>query len=130
MPPGNSMEKLEKFVSDHRITEVECLVPDMNGIARGKILPDEKFLKGLANHGLRLPEVVFMQTVTGECPRDEDVSDDAVSDVYLQPDPDTICSVPWYEEPTAQVICDCEYADGSAVEISSRHVLRLSLIHI
>ena len=48
MPPDNSMEKLEKFVSDHRITEVECLVPDMNGIARGKILPDEKFLKGLS----------------------------------------------------------------------------------
>src|SRR3546814_7296455 len=31
---------------------------------------------------------------------------------------------PWYEEPTAQVICDCAYADGGPVEISSRHVLR------
>ena len=46
------MGKLESFIEEHRITEVECLVPDMNGIARGKILPDEKFLKGLDNRGL------------------------------------------------------------------------------
>ncbi len=121
---GEIMGKLESFIDEHRITEVECIVPDMNGIARGKILPDEKFVKGLANRGLRLPEAIFVQTVTGEYPRDEDVTDDAVIDVYLQPDPDTIRSVPWYEEPTAQVICDCQYADGGDVEISSRHVLR------
>ncbi len=123
-PLDRFMGKLEAFIADHRITEVECLVPDMNGIARGKILPDEKFIKGLANRGLRLPEAVFVQTVTGEYPDDEDVTNDAVIDVYLRPDPDTIRTVPWYEEPTAQVICDCEYADGGEVEISSRHVLR------
>ncbi len=118
------MGKLEKFIEDHRITEVECLVPDMNGIARGKILPDEKFIAGLANRGLRLPESVFVQTVTGECPADEDVTSEAEIDVYLCPDPDTIRMVPWYDEPTAQVICDCEYADGGPVEIAPRHVLR------
>ncbi|MEE8271438.1 MAG: glutamine synthetase family protein [Alphaproteobacteria bacterium] len=118
------MESLERYIEQHRITEVECLVPDMSGIARGKILPDEKFLKGLHNRGLRLPEVVFVQTVTGEYPRDEDVTNKAVIDVYLTPDPDTIRTVPWYDEPTAQVICDCEYADRSPVEVSSRHVLR------
>ena len=95
------MGKLETFIDEHKITEVECIVPDMNGIARGKILPDEKFVKGLANRGLRLPEAIFVQTVTGEYPRDEDVTDDAVIDVYLRPDPDTIRSVPWYEEPSA-----------------------------
>ena len=118
------MESLERYIEQHRITEVECLVPDMSGIARGKILPDEKFLKGLHNRGLRLPEVVFVQTVTGEYPRDEDVTNKAVIDVYLTPDPNTIRTVPWYDEPTAQVICDCEYADRSPVEVSSRHVLR------
>ena len=123
-PPGNTMGKLEQFIDDHRITEVECLVPDMNGIARGKILPGDKFLGGIANRGLRLPESVFVQTVTGECPIDEDVTDAAEIDAYMRPDPDTMRRVPWYEEPTAQVICDCEYADGSPVEMSSRHVLR------
>jgi glutamine synthetase len=30
----------------------------------------------------------------------------------MVPDEDTVRIVPWYEEPTAQVICDCQYADG------------------
>src|SRR3546814_10228329 len=42
----------------------------------------------------------------------------------MTPDPASMRPVPWYEEPTAQVICDCVYADGGPVEISSRHVLR------
>ena len=29
------MDKLEEFIREHEITEVECLVPDMSGIARG-----------------------------------------------------------------------------------------------
>jgi len=33
-----SMDKLEEFIREHEITEVECLVPDMSGIARGKII--------------------------------------------------------------------------------------------
>ncbi|NNG04818.1 MAG: glutamine synthetase [Inquilinus sp.] len=123
-PPDNPVESMESFIKERRITEVECLVPDMNGIARGKILPDEKFLKGLTQRGLRLPESVFIQTVTGDSPEYDDVTDDAEIDVYLVPDPATIRVVPWHEEPTAQVICDCVFADGSPVEISSRHVLR------
>lgn len=42
------MEKLEQFIREHKITEVECLIPDMSGIARGKILPAEKLLHGSA----------------------------------------------------------------------------------
>ncbi len=118
------MGALEDYLAEHRVTEVECLVPDMNGIARGKILPDEKFVKSLSTRGLRLPESIFIQTVTGTYPRDEDVTDDAVIDIYMVPDADTVRLVPWYDEPTAQLICDCVYADGSPVGISPRQVLR------
>ncbi len=45
-------------------------------------------------------------------------------DIRLRPDPNSIRLVPWYPEPTAQVLADCYYHDGSPVEISSRHVLR------
>ncbi|MGP1397026.1 MAG: glutamine synthetase family protein [Inquilinaceae bacterium] len=118
------MQKIKDFIVEHKITEVECLVPDMSGIARGKILPDHKFLDGLGQRGLRVPESIFVQTVTGDEPEDETVTDPATIDVYMTPDPETIRMVPWYSEPTAQVICDCAYADGSPVEISSRQVLR------
>ncbi len=118
------MSRLHEFIEEHRITEVECLVPDMNGIARGKILPDDKFLRGLENRGMRLPEQIFVQTVTGSYPDNEHVTDDAVVDVYMIPDPDSIRMVPWYEEPTAQVICDCVYNDNRPVEIAPRFVLK------
>ncbi|MGF6231636.1 glutamine synthetase [Inquilinus ginsengisoli] len=117
------MQKLEDFIHDHGVTEVECLVPDINGIARGKILPDDKFIKGLKTRGMRIPESIFMQTVTGDYP-DDDVTNAADIDIYMVPDPETIRMVPWYEEPTAQVICDAEYVDGSPCELSCRHVLR------
>ena len=115
---------MEDFIKKNRITEVECLVPDMSGIARGKIVPAEKFLRILRDRGLRLPEAIFVQTVTGEYPEDDSVTSDENSDIYMIPDERTIRFVPWYEEPTAQVITDCVYADGSPVNFSPRHVLK------
>ena len=37
-------DNFEQWLNDNSITEVECLVPDLGGIARGKILPTNKFL--------------------------------------------------------------------------------------
>ncbi|MBW7849848.1 MAG: glutamine synthetase [Rhodospirillales bacterium] len=124
------MTDLVKWIRDRGITEVECLVPDISGIARGKILPAQKFAASHSDRGLRLPESIFVQTVTGDYP-EEDVTGEANGDIYLRPDPDTIRVVPWYEEPTAMVINDCVYADGSPVRISPREVLRrvLGLYH-
>ena len=59
-------QKLKEWLSERTITEVECLVPDIAGIPRGKILPAEKYHKVLQGSGLRLPEYVFGQTVTGD----------------------------------------------------------------
>lgn len=118
------MDRFATFIADKGITEVECLVPDINGMARGKILPDEKFLKSLDSRGLRIPESIFVQTVTGQYPDNDGVTDDATIDVFMIPDRDTLRVVPWYEEPTALTICDCVYADHRPVEFSSRAVLR------
>ncbi len=118
------MNSIEEFLKEHRIEEVECLVPDMAGIARGKILPAGKFLQGMEREGLRLPEAVFVQTVTGDYPPEGIVTSPATQDVYLTPDAATIRVVPWYKDPTAQVICDAHYLDGSPVEFSSRNLLK------
>ena len=118
------MSSIEKFLKDHKIEEVECLVPDMAGIGRGKILPAERFVDGMKKNGLRIPEALFVQTVTGDYPQDDTVASPATSDVYLRPDSGTIRVVPWYPEPTAQVICDPYYFDGSPVAFSARQVLK------
>ena len=105
-------EKMRSWIKDHNIDEIEALVPDMTGNARGKIIPAYRFLKG---EGVRLPEAIFMQTVTGDWPADE-VYEALVHpsdrDLFLVADPDTTCFVPWAEEPTAQIIHDCVNAEG------------------
>lgn len=114
----------QDFLQRHRIDEVECLVPDMAGIARGKILPAEKFLKGMREHGLRIPEQIFIQTVNGDYATDDPVTSPATIDVFLRAEVSTMRLVPWYEDPTAQVICDAYYFDGEPVEIAPRHTLK------
>ncbi len=121
------MDSIEKFIKDQGIDEVECLVPDMAGVARGKILPAEKFIQGMRSNGLRIPEAVFVQTVTGHYPEGADygrVINPVTQDVYLVPDPDTIRLVPWYSDPTAQVICDAVRFEEGPVAIAARHVLK------
>ncbi len=118
------MSAIEDFLKQHKIEEVECLVPDMAGIARGKILPADRFIKGIRSNVLRIPEQIFVQTVTGRYPEEDSVTDPASRDVFLTPDPATVRIVPWYEEPTAQIICDARYFDGTPVEFASRNVLR------
>ncbi|MDI9408288.1 MAG: glutamine synthetase family protein [Candidatus Pacebacteria bacterium] len=119
------MTDFVSWIKENRVTEVECLVPDMSGLARGKIMPVAKFLSSLKDKGLRIPEAIFVQSISGVYPDDyDDLINPQNSDVYLVPDITTLRLVPWYSEPTAQVICDCYYADGKPVGIASRQVLQ------
>ena len=122
-------ENFEKWLNDNSITEVECLVPDLGGIARGKILPTKKFIQGLENDSHRLPQSVFIQTISGGyATEDEELPIDVYNptdiDVILRPDINTIRNVPWYQDPTAQVICDAVNLNGTNVINSSRSVLK------
>lgn len=113
---------LKRWLKDRRITEVECLVPDITGNARGKIIPAAKFSH---DYGTRLPEGIFATTVTGEYPDEyDDLVSPSDSDMVLRPDPETIRMVPWATDPTAQVIHDCFTKDGRPHELAPRNVLR------
>ena len=119
-----SFNELERWLNDRRITEIECLVPDLTGVARGKILPRSKFTE---DRGMRLPEGVIGMTVTGNYPFDtgmEQLVSDTDRDMTLVPDPATVRSVPWAVDPTAQVLHDCFFRDGSPVDYAPRSVLR------
>ncbi len=120
------MNDIEDWLKANAVTEVECLVADQSGIARGKILPAAKFIRSLGDNSLRIPEDLFVQTVTGEFPGEQEnrVTDPAMRDVRMRPDPQSLRIVPWYDEPTAQVIGDCYHHDGGVVDIAPRQVLR------
>jgi glutamine synthetase len=116
--------ELDQWLDRHRVTEVECLVPDLTGVARGKILPREKFKE---DRGMRLPEVVVAMTVTGECPEDgpyQRIISAMDHDMHLRADPSTVRIVPWATDPTAQVIHDCFDRHGTLVPFAPRSVLR------
>ncbi|OLS62559.1 glutamine synthetase family protein [Pseudomonas putida] len=116
--------QLSTWLKQHQITEVECIVSDLTGIARGKISPTNKFL---AEGGMRLPESVLLQTVTGDFVEDEiyyDLLDEADIDMFCRPDPEAIFLVPWAIEPTAMVIHDTYDKRGNPVELSPRNVLK------
>ena len=72
---------LQKWLQEHKITEVECIVSDLTGMARGKIMPAAKFCDG---EGIRLPEGVLVATVTGDYLDDYSMIDPAEIDVYLK----------------------------------------------
>jgi glutamine synthetase len=104
-PRFTNPEDAIRWLRERRIDEVECIVPDMNGIMRGKIVPREDFIR-IIGEGVRLPEFVFFQAVTGDSADDSAVVNPLDRDMRCVPDLSTLRLVPWYEEPTAQVICD------------------------
>jgi glutamine synthetase len=116
--------ELEQWLNERRVTEIECLVPDLTGVARGKILPREKFTE---DRGMRLPQVTVAMSVTGQFPEDGpyyEVIDPTDRDMQLRPDPSTVRIVPWAIDPTAQVIHDCFDHDGKLIPYAPRSVLR------
>ncbi|MGI9274781.1 MAG: glutamine synthetase family protein [Endozoicomonas sp.] len=118
------MEKLKSWLKDNRISEVECVISDFTGIARGKIMPCSKFCH---EQGIRLPESVLISTVTGDHLPDEayeTLIDPAEIDMILKPDEDAVHLVPWALEPTAMIIHDCYDKQGKAVEASPRALLK------
>jgi len=112
-----------KWAAARGVTEIECLVPDLAGVARGKIMPSSKFFDDTA---MALPSSIFVQSISGEYPEANErfQFDQSDGDLTLQPDFSTLCLVPWAQDPTAQVIHDAVYHDGRAVEIAPRQVLK------
>ena len=120
-PADGAMSHIERWCRERAITEVEALMPDMSGVARGKVVPVAAYCRTL---GLNLPEALVLQTVTGDYPEDQSAVDPSDRDIVLHADERTIRLVPWAAEPTAQVIHDCFHADGAPVTTTPRYVLR------
>ena len=114
-------QTLTEFLLAHHVHEVECVIPDMTGIARGKILPRDLFL---AAGEMRLPKSVLLNTVNGQQPDNAAFVGDTDPDMVCVPDARSVRMVPWAAEPVAVVIHDCQEWDGSAVQLAPRSVLR------
>ena len=115
------MEKHNKFKTwfeEHKVEDLEVLVPDMAGAARGKMIPVSSFGEG----EIKMPEGIFGQTITGNYFESENNVEDR--DMLLEPSIDTLCMVPWMEIPTASLIFNGFTKEGAAIESAPRRVLQ------
>ena len=118
-----SLKELKQWLELNKITEVECIFPDMAGSTKGKILPVNRFTKSVEDESLKLADSVFGQTVSGKWIDQSQIIDYVEEHVLMIPDLSTLKKLPWNKEPTAQVICDLYSNSGSPSLVAPRQVL-------
>lgn len=117
--------KLATWITEHGVGEVECIIPDMNGVQRGKVLPAKKFLGSVKDGTLRIPGSIFTVTINGEYPEDiGHIIPEYDPDQIMVPDASTICEAPGFTTPTAYVICDAFAQSGEPIAIAPRMILK------
>lgn len=119
---SNLPDAAKTYLEGRRLDEVECIVADLPGIARGKAVPASKFGKQDYFH---LPDSIFYQTITGDWGEAADEDEGFIEkDMILRPDFSTATAAPWTGDWTLQVIHDAEDRNGNPIPFSPRNVLK------
>ena len=113
-------EAAQRYIEGRRLDEVECIVSDIAGVARGKAMPASKFDK---QPFFFLPNSIFLQTITGDW-ADNPMGAFTEPDMILVPDFSTATAAPWTADVTIQVIHDAVDQSGEPVGASPRAVLK------
>ncbi|MDX8518414.1 glutamine synthetase family protein [Mesorhizobium dulcispinae] len=125
---STSSADTQSWLTTHGIKQVECLVPDVNGVLRGKALPAAKFLKSLEDRALYLPSSAFLVAIDG---RYSGSIDEGFAyqdpDMRMVPDLSTLCLAPGGGAGKAYVFADTFHMDDRPWMASPRHVLRAVL---
>ncbi|KIC50735.1 glutamine synthetase family protein [Tateyamaria sp. ANG-S1] len=114
-------EAARLYLEGKRLDEVECIIADLPGIARGKAVPASKFARQDYFH---LPDSIFYQTITGDWGEAADEDGFIEKDMILKPDMSTATAAPWTGDWTLQVIHDAYDRKGNPVPFSPRNVLK------
>ena len=109
------------YLEKTRLDEVECIIPDLPGISRGKAVPAAKWEEQAYFH---LPNSIFYQTITGEWAEAAGDEGFLEPDMTLRPDLATASACPWAADGTLQVIHDAFDQKGRAIECAPRNVLK------
>jgi glutamine synthetase len=114
-------EAAQTYLKGKRLDEVECIVSDLPGIARGKAVPARKFERQTYFH---LPDSIFFQTITGGWGEAAGEEGFIERDMVLKPDMSTTTAAPWTGDWTLQVIHDAFDRDDQPIPFSPRNVLK------
>lgn len=108
------------YIAGRRLDEVECIIADIAGVARGKAMPASKFA---TQENYFLPNSIFLQTITGEW-ADNPSGLFTEPDMVLVPDYSTSTAAPWTADVTLQVIHDAQDQQGNPIPTAPRNVLK------
>jgi glutamine synthetase len=111
----------QAYLEGRRLDEVECVIADLPGIARGKAVPASKFARQTHFY---LPDSIFYQTITGDWGEAAGEGGFVERDMTLVPDMDTATAAPWTGDWTLQVIHDAQERDGTPIPFAPRNVLK------
>ncbi|MEC3860004.1 glutamine synthetase family protein [Mesobacterium sp. TK19101] len=115
-------EAAQAYLEGRRLDEVECVIADLPGIARGKAVPASKFIRQEYFH---LPDSIFYQTITGDWGEAADEDEGFIErDMILRPDLTTATAAPWTGDWTLQVIHDAYDRKGLPIPCAPRNVLK------
>ena len=117
----NLPEAAAAYIEGRKLDEVECIISDLPGIARGKAVPASKFAK---QKQFFLPDSIFYQTITGGWGEAAGNEGFIEKDMILKPDMDTATAAPWTGDWTLQVIHDAYDRKEQPVMFSPRNVLK------
>jgi glutamine synthetase len=109
------------YLEGRKLDEVECIISDLPGIARGKAVPATKYARQTSFH---LPDSIFYQTISGDWGEAAGVEGFIERDMILKPDLSTATAAPWTGDWTIQVIHDAFDRKGNAVPYAPRNVLK------
>jgi glutamine synthetase len=128
MPSQTLKQELERYLEQHPETRfLEPLMPDINGILRGKRVGVDDFGKPFGN-GLNVCGASTLMDTHGSTfssiPYGENDGD---PDVKAMAVPGTLAPVPWAGASTGQLLLELFTLDGSPYPYDPRNVLRRSM---
>lgn len=114
-------EAARAYLEGRKLDEVECIISDLPGIARGKAVPATKYARQDSFH---LPDSIFYQTISGDWGEAAGAEGFIERDMILKPDISTATAAPWTGDWTIQVIHDAFDRKGNPVPFAPRNVLK------
>ncbi|MDA9612848.1 glutamine synthetase family protein [Paracoccaceae bacterium] len=114
-------EAAQEYIKGKKLDEVECIIADLPGIARGKAVPATKYSRQKSFH---LPDSIFFQTITGGWGEAAGEEGFVERDMILKPDISTTSAAPWTGDWTLQVIHDAFDRKEEPIPFAPRNVLK------
>jgi len=130
LPMSDMQQNIDyrQFLSDHpEVDQIELLLPDNNGVLRGKRVPADK-LPDVTENGILLPGSTFALDFAGNCIDETGlVWDEGDSDRPCLPVAGSLSVIPWMERSCAQMLISMHEVGGQPFFADPRHALAASV---